>query len=78
MRYRAGPRFIADDFEVVLFDATEESDDWLAWTLGTGASHKPLDMTLSSRQQVKDVDILVYAELGMRARALTWAHARSG
>ena len=65
-----------DDFEVVLFDATEESDDWLAWTLGTGASHKPLDMTLSSRQQVKDVDILVYAELGMRARALTWAHAR--
>ena len=65
-----------DDFEVVLFDATEESDDWLTWTLGTGASHKPLDMTLSSRQQVQDVDILVYAELGMRARALTWAHAR--
>ena len=64
------------DFEVVLFDATEESDDWLAWTLGTGALHRPMDMTLSSRTQVQDVDILVYAELGMRARALTWAHAR--
>jgi tetratricopeptide (TPR) repeat protein len=64
------------DFDVVLFDATEESDDWLAWTLGTGATHRPMDMTLSSRTQVQDVDILVYAELGMRARALTWAHAR--
>ncbi len=64
------------DFEVVLFDATEESDDWLDWTLGTGALHRPMDMTLSSRNQVKDVDVLVYAELGMRARALTWAHAR--
>jgi tetratricopeptide (TPR) repeat protein len=64
------------DFEVVLFDATEESDDWLAWTLETGASHRPMDMTLSSRTQVQDVVVLVYAELGMRARALTWAHAR--
>ncbi|CAH0375037.1 unnamed protein product [Pelagomonas calceolata] len=64
------------DFEVVLFDATEESDDWLTWTLGTGALHRPMDMTLSSRTQVQDVDVLVYAELGMRARALTWAHAR--
>ena len=44
------------DFEVVLFDATEESDDWLAWTLGTGATHRPMDMTLSSRTQVQDVD----------------------
>ena len=66
-----------DGFEVTIFDATEEGgDDWLKWTLETGARRVELDMTLSSRIQAAHVDVLIYAELGMRARALTWAHAR--
>ena len=67
-------------FDVTLFSGADAEDDFTAYALGGGARHVRLDRgaLLGNRRLAADagLDVLVFADLGMDTKTVTWAHGR--